>query len=172
MSKTIGIDPGTTEGAIIVWDNDNNKIADHKMGPNNELLDMLRNWPEQDTVVNCETIMSYGQRVGEETFETCFFIGRVQEICHSKGLTFNPIRRKDALMVHCASGKATDADMRRAMIDYVGEPGNKKNPGPTYGISAHEWSALAIALYNIVKSNYEQRIADLKAARELNKQER
>lgn len=169
MSKTIGIDPGTTQGAYVVWDHETKKVLDHKIVPNDALLDMLRNWTEPNVTVNCETIMSYGQRVGEETFETCFFIGRVKEICFLKDIPFNALKRKEVIMIHCASNKANDADVRRAMIAYVGDTGNKKNPGPTYGISSHEWSALAIATFHQVKTEMEQRIADLKAARDLNK---
>ena len=166
MSKTIGIDPGTNEGAYATWEPETKRVLEHKILPNAELLEMLRKIDEPVTVC-CETIMSYGQRVGEETFETCFFIGRVMEICYLKDIEFHPLKRKDVIMVHCASTKAADSDVRRAMIAYVGEQGNKKNPGPTYGISSHEWSALAVATFLAVKAETDQKIADLRAVRQM-----
>jgi hypothetical protein len=161
----IGIDPGTNEGAIVVWNVKDRKVVMHDIVSNNELLELLRHQSYSDHI-SCETIMSYGQRVGVETFETCFFIGRIMEICHQRGQTFTPIKRKDAIMVHCASNKASDADVRAAMIAYVGEPGNKKNPGPTYGISSHEWSALAIATYLSAKEETETKLAELRALKQ------
>jgi len=163
--KIIGIDPGTNDGAVVVWDTVERKIVLHDIKPNNDLLVWLRT-QTLATNVSCETIMSYGQRVGAETFETCFFIGRIQEICFNRGQTFTPIRRKDVIMVHCASNKASDADVRAAMIAYAGPPGTKKAPGPTYGIASHEWSALAIATFLQAQEETEKKLADLRALRE------
>lgn len=160
--NVIGIDPGTNDGAVVVWDTEARKIVFHDIKPNNDLLEWLRT-QTLATRVSCETIMSYGQRVGAETFETCFFIGRVMEICFNRGQEFNPIRRKEVIMVHCASNKATDADVRAAMIAYAGPPGTKKAPGPTYGIASHEWSALAIATFLQAQEEIDQKLAQLKA---------
>jgi hypothetical protein len=162
--KIIGIDPGTNDGAVVVWDTKERKIVLHEIKPNTDLL----NWLRTQTLaadVSCETIMSYGQRVGVETFETCFFIGRIMEICSYRGLAFTPIRRKDVIMVHCASNKASDADVRAAMIAYVGQPGSKKAPGPTYGVASHEWSALAIATFLQAQEEINQKLEDLRALR-------
>jgi hypothetical protein len=43
-------------------------------------------------------------------------------------------------------GKSQDSRIRQALIDRVGEPGTKRAPGPTYGVSSHAWSALAVAV--------------------------
>jgi len=161
----IGIDPGTESGAVVVWNIGERKIVLHDIKPNNDLLEWLRTQCDASAVA-CETIMSYGQRVGAETFETCFFIGRVMEICHHRGLAFYPLKRKDIILVHCASNKASDADVRAAMIAYVGQPGNKKTPGPTYGITSHEWSALAVATFRTAQEETDQKLADLRALRE------
>jgi hypothetical protein len=160
----IGIDPGTESGAVVVWDTLQRQIVFHEIMPNNELLEWLRNQDDANDV-SCETIISLGQRVGAETFETCFFIGRIMEICHRRKQVFTPIRRRDVIMVHCASNKASDADVRAAMIAYVGQPGSKKAPGPTYGIASHEWSALAIATFLQAQEETDQKLADLRALR-------
>lgn len=163
--KIIGLDPGTSDGAVVVWEPYERRVVYHDIKPNADLLEWLRTQTES-SVIACETIMSYGQRVGAETFETCFFIGRVMEICHQRRFEFHAIKRKDVIMVHCASNKASDADVRAAMIAYVGPPGTKKAPGPTYGLNSHMWSALAIATFMPAKEETEQKLADLRALRE------
>ena len=171
MSKIIGIDPGTTQGAFIVLDVESKTILKHGIIPNWDLLEMLRNWPQEtDPVsVTCETIQAYGQVVGAETFETCFWIGRATEICYLKDIPFTPAKRKDIIMTHCATNKAKDSDVRRAMIEYIGEPGTKKKPGPTWGISSHEWSALAVATFIPVQKENDRKIQELREARAMNK---
>jgi hypothetical protein len=161
----IGIDPGTENGAVVVWNTVERKIIMHDIKANNELLEWLRT-QNLATRISCETIMSYGQRVGAETFDTCFFIGRIMEICHQRGQTFTPIKRKEVVMVHCASNKASDADVRAAMIAYVGQPGKKEAQGPTYGVASHEWSALAIATFLQAQEETNQKLADLRTLRE------
>jgi hypothetical protein len=42
--------------------------------------------------------------------------------------------------------RAKDQNIRQALIDRLGPPGTKKNPGPTYGVTSHMWSALAVAV--------------------------
>jgi hypothetical protein len=163
--KVIGIDPGTTDGAVVVWDTAERKVILHEIKPNAELLEWLRTQTMANNV-SCETIMSYGQRVGMETFETCFFIGQVMEICHQRKQVFNAIRRKDVILVHCCSNKASDADVRAAMIAYVGPPGTKKAPGPTYGMNSHMWSALAIATFLQAQEETEKKLAEMRALRE------
>ena len=55
--------------------------------------------------------------------------------------------RKDIKLHLCGTTKARDPNVRQALIDRLGKPGTKKNPGPTYGVSSHAWSALAVAVY-------------------------
>jgi hypothetical protein len=164
--KVIGVDPGTAHGAYAVWDTTSRKIIDFGDIVNDDLLEWLRTQTHTD-IICCETIQSYGQNVGAETFETCFFIGRVQEICWQRKQTFVPVKRKEAILTHCCSQKATDAQIRKAMLEYAGETGNKKNPGPTYGVSGHVWSALAIATFLPAQEEMERKIAEMKAAKSL-----
>jgi hypothetical protein len=57
---------------------------------------------------------------------------------------------RNAVKLHiCGTPRAKDPNIRQALIDKYGAPGTKKNPGPTYGVSSHLWSALAIADYAI-----------------------
>jgi len=107
-------------------------------------------------ILAIEMIACYGMPVGNETFETCLWIGRFEE-------AFNPSRdslrcyRKDIKLHLCGTTRAKDPNVRQALIDRLGKPGTKKNPGPTYGVRSHVWSALAVAVYaadQLTKANH------------------
>jgi hypothetical protein len=61
------------------------------------------------------------------------------------------VYRKDVKLYLCGSLRATDANIRAALLDRFGPGreiavGTKRAPGPLYGIKGDEWSALAVAL--------------------------
>jgi len=146
MRKIIAIDPGTTDGAYVVWDCSESKIVDKAILPNEELLDWLRNQTHA-VEIHCEMIACYGMAVGKETFETCVWIGRAMQICVDKGWAFSRVYRLSVKVHHCKSTKAKDSNVRQALIDKYGVQGTKKVPGPLFGIASHMWSALAVATF-------------------------
>lgn len=98
-----------------------------------------------------EMIASYGMPVGREVFDTCLWIGRFTEAWENLGGKTQLIYRRDVKLFHCESVRATDANIRAALIDRYGPGkvkaiGTKKAPGPLYGLKGDEWSALAVAL--------------------------
>lgn len=121
---------------------------EHGLVPNQELMSLLKNGlADKSTRVVVEMIASYGMPVGQTTFETCVFIGRIHQICEDMGSEVLYAYRKKIVTWHCGSSRAKDGNVRQALIDKYGEQGTKKNPGPTYGVSKDIWSALAIATY-------------------------
>ena len=90
-------------------------------------------------------IASYGMAVGAEVFATCVEIGRMVE-CQPAALLIPRARVKLAL---CGSARATDANLRQALLDRYGGSGSaigiRKAPGPLYGVKSHAWAALALA---------------------------
>jgi hypothetical protein len=61
------------------------------------------------------------------------------------------ISRKDVKQHLCGTVRATDADVRDALIHRFGPGkekavGKKKTPGPLYGVKGHGWAALAVAV--------------------------
>ena len=139
--KITGIDPGNKETAIVFINGVD--IIDHYYLPNDEALEKIVeiNKSYHKCEIYCEMIASYGMPVGKSVFDTCLFIGRIIEaLPNVKLITRNVI--KNAI---CHSSKANDANIRQALIDIYGEPGTKKNPGATYGISGDKWAALAVA---------------------------
>ena len=141
----LGIDPGTTESAVVIWDG--SKIHLHAKLPNEDVMTSLHVWTVLAEVVACEHIQCFGMAVGKEVFETAYFIGRLEQASFSYGRPWRRVYRSEVKSHWCHSARATDANIRQAVIDRLGAPGTKKAPGPTYGIHGDEWSALAIAVY-------------------------
>lgn len=145
----LSIDPGSTESAYCVTDDDLKPIEFGKI-LNDELADKINN---QD-FINCEHIaiehiQCLGMAVGKEVFETCYFIGRITEMFQPA--TIMPIYRKEEKMAICGSMKAKDTNIRQALIDkfakhdFKNGKGTKKEPDFFYGFRADVWSAFSVA---------------------------
>jgi hypothetical protein len=91
-----------------------------------------------------EMIASYGMAVGASTFETCVWIGRFTEVARVEPVL---CYRKDIKLFLCGTMRAKDANVRQALLDFVGPQGTKAKPGTTYGIKSHSWAALAVAVF-------------------------
>ena len=152
--RLLAIDPGPTETAI-VWLYDGNPSSKAKL-PNEQVRIIVAScyeargqYPTQSIV--CEMIASYGKPVGQETFETCIWIGRFIE---ASGGTCQRLFRRDVTKHLCGSSrKVTDGVIRQRMIDIYGRGrgkefaiGLKKTPGPLYGFREDEWQALALGV--------------------------
>lgn len=92
-----------------------------------------------------EMVASYGMAVGKDVFETCVWIGRFQQAWRMPNQV-QLIYRKTITTHICGRSKANGSEIRQALIDRFGPVGTKKKPGPTYGITSHAWSALAVAV--------------------------
>jgi hypothetical protein len=145
--RILAIDPGPEQSAYCLWSG-----AGHTSGilTNNEMLYHL----DEDISLLAdflfiEEIASYGMAVGRETFRTCFWYGRFAEAWHR--LPFGGeailVERRHIKLHHCHSARATDANIRQALIDRFGAPGTKREPGVLFGVKSHMWSALALAVY-------------------------
>ncbi len=146
----LAIDPGNIETAYCSLRG--RTILNFGKVPNAEMLAILRNRGPRDTnaeflgdrynYVSCEMICSYGMPAGASLFDTCVFIGEIRAAALREVTLIPRIQVKSHI---CHSGKATDSNIRQALIDLFGPQGKKSAPGPTFGISADVWSALAIA---------------------------
>lgn len=142
MSESVlALDPGDQNTAFCVFDGAH--ILEFGILPNGDILDRMERWRDRYRPhLACEMIASYGMAVGANVFETCVWIGRFMQ-------AWGPctrIKRGEVKMYLCQSMRAKDANIRQALIDRFGEPGTKKAPGGTYGISKDVWSALAVAV--------------------------
>jgi len=158
MTTILGIDPGTAQSAIVVWNGE--RITRASIVPNDQLRKEVLIPFGTDYygcgVVACEHLQCFGMAVGQEVFETAYLIGAIRQICFDCGMSFRRVYRSDVKGYWCHSNRATDANIRQAVIDRLGAPGTKKAQGVTYGIKADLWSALAIAVRQWdIENNYE-----------------
>lgn len=139
----LAIDPGPVDSAWVILDKELKPIKFGKV-KNIELLAVcmdINYGPDCELAI--EMVASYGMAVGQEVFETVFWIGRFWQ-------AFDAVRtkvyRKDVKMNLCGSMKAKDSNVRQALIDRFGPVGTKKKPGWFYGVSKDVWSAIAVGV--------------------------
>lgn len=153
----LGIDPGNEQSAYVLVDAETLRpVSFAKM--ENELMychmvDAIRELELcsfQELHVAIEMIASYGMAVGQEVFDTCVWIGHLED--RLKDFPVARIFRRDEKLTICGSPRATDANITQALIDRFapGQPnrgkGTKKSPGFFYGFRADIWQAFAIAV--------------------------
>ena len=148
MSHVLAIDPGSEDSAFVWWDG--NEIVDGQIADNFHLRSFLRSFnPQPGMTCAIEMISSYGMAVGKEVFDTCRWIGCFEE-CWYRRSNVGPlllVPRVEIKLYHCQSRRAKDGNIRQVLVDKYGKPGTKKNPGKTYGLKSHLWSAFALATY-------------------------
>lgn len=144
--RVLAIDPGTTESAYVVFNGE--RVLDSAILDNAALLDMIKPFAGIDgrtAHLAIEMVESFGMPVGREVFETVFWIGRFCQAWASVG-PFARVTRREVKMYLCQNSRAKDGNIRQALLDKLGPQGTKKEPGPTYGMRSHLWSALAVAV--------------------------
>ncbi len=142
----IAIDPGPEQSALLVWNEETQRVDWSLYVGNSHVIAKLCSWrdlPHPPPLV-IEKIASFGMPVGAEVFETCVWTGRFMEAYGAERT--HRITRIEVKNHLCHSSRAKDSNIRQALIDRFGSVGTKKNPGRLYGISGDLWSALAVAV--------------------------
>jgi hypothetical protein len=141
--QILALDPGTRETGWVLLSAD--RVAYSGVQRNEDVLLMVAGWKDTDTRLATEVFQAMGMAVGAEVFETCIWIGRFVQAWHAPDDVMR-IKRTEVKVHLCGSSRAKDPNVRQALLDKIGEPGTKKQPGPTYGVKSHAWSALAVAV--------------------------
>jgi len=137
----LGIDPSNTRHA---W-----ALLDRKevLGFGRDYMEEVNKHQMLDVqLVVIEMIASYGMAVGSHTFDTCVEIGKLMRIMETSAQDVRRITRVEVKRIVCRSVKASDTNVRAAVIDYFGGPGAIKKGGQLYGASKDVWAALAVAI--------------------------
>lgn len=151
----LAIDPGNTESAYVLVEDDLSRVVEKGKVENFELVDIILRIKDEHSSLEhiaIEMIASYGMAVGKTVFETCVWIGRfIQLIRIEFGVEADLIYRSEEKMCLCHSMKAKDSNIRQALVDIYapntpnGGKGTKKSPGYFYGFKSDIYSALAVA---------------------------
>lgn len=146
INRILAIDPGTTQSAFAMLDNDLRPVEFGIM-ENGVLLDVICARPMDTTDFVIEMVESYGMPVGKEVFETVVWIGRFMQAAIEKGSrNVERVSRKEVKLNLCNSAKAKDSNIRQALLDRFGTQGTKKAPGWFYGVSKDVWAAIAVGV--------------------------
>lgn len=155
-TEIIGIDPGPSCCGVVRIFPGERKIAYHSQGCG--VGDIFPQFAAKTTIAVCEQFQPQGQPIGVASRDTIINIGR---LCKQWELA---ARRELVLMtapewreILCDSRRAKDGNVRDALIAIYGEPGTKKNPGPTYGVTSHAWQALGIATAYAIENKMMER---------------
>lgn len=148
MKALMAIDPGPTQTAFVTMTYDG-KIIEHGKEANECVLWKVQEKTADQQIV-IEMIQSFGKPVGQETFETCVWIGRFIEASNGHYRLF----RREVTKHLCGSSHSVkDGVVRQRLIDIYGKGvgksaaiGLKKTPGPLYGFKEDEWQALALGI--------------------------
>jgi len=157
MKTVIGIDPGNIESAISVYDGTRivycaklpNMIdsEDHFFERLFHEHSVAAEYSQYPIKIFIETIQSYGMPVGQEVFETCFYIGRLQLLLEQNNIPYEMVKRSDIKLHHCGTTRAKDTNIKAALIERFGDKGTKAAPGFFFGVTGDGWSACAIAIH-------------------------
>lgn len=137
--RILAIDPGTTQSGFVLYDG---TVLSSGVMPNEDLLRIVAD--DRSDALAIEKIVSYGNVVNNDTFDTCEWIGRFQQAwaCPAEVVKVKRLEVKKALGL---MGSAKDKDVNGALLALIGPKGTKRDPGPTYGVSSHAWAALGVA---------------------------
>jgi hypothetical protein len=145
----LGIDPGPKgKGSGIVQYSDGRVLHPDQVEPKD--ID----WYGADIAV-IEMVSSYGMAVGMSTFETLIEAGRIMDKLLTRGVACYLVPRIKIKMVLCGTAQAKDPNVRASILARFAasgggatpQIGTKKDPGPLYGCSKHQWPALGAALW-------------------------
>ena len=142
-----GIDPGPDASAAVWWDGKQVIRCEYAVN-----FSVLRSVLDDEYCHLCvEMVQSYGRPAGVALFETAYWAGRfIQAATYTVERCFH----KDIKLYFCGRFQGIkESNVKQAIMDRLGGnhfqlKGNKKNPGPLYGIKGHMWSALAVAMYS------------------------
>ena len=152
MGTILAIDPGNMESGYVLVEHDGQeirKVLDVGKIPNDDMYNVLCS-PYDHLAI--EMVAGMGMPVGQEVFDTCFWIGRFWEFArvYSMGHPPQKIYRREEKLYLCGCLSAKDKNIRQALIDRYGGVGTKKEPGFFYvngtKFAKDMWAAMAVAV--------------------------
>ena len=141
--KVFSIDPGSAQSAFVIWDG--TEIIASEILLNDNLLELISEYPHKPFPMVIEQVRSYGMPVGETIFDTVFWSGRFYQAW--KGAAYQMPRLKVKQHI-CHDSRAKDSNIRQALIDRF-EPELQPRQRPKRmlkGLVKDQWAAMALAV--------------------------
>ena len=114
----LAIDPGTTKSGWALLTDSGATVKDFGWFDNKKIYTLIKS---SGCPVVIEDVAHYGMPVGRDIFETVRWTGRFDHLAtESLGLDVMYITRPTIKAALCNSVKATDANVRQAVIDWYG----------------------------------------------------
>ena len=148
--KILAIDPGNFNSAAVIIDVNTYRPLRAVKAKNEDVMRIIREGGYDEAVI--EMVASYGMPVGEETFDTCVWIGRFMEASLFILKPTARLKRMKVKMNICNNSRARDSNITQALIDRFAKnvpnmgKGTKKAPGWFYGFKADIWQAYALGV--------------------------
>lgn len=146
--RILAIDPGNEQSAYVLMSDDYKPLQFGKVD-NAALLASVESLTADAVVI--EMVASYGMAVGEEVFETVFWIGRLFESARLTGHVPHRMKRMEVKMNLCHAANAKDGNIETALQDRFGKRKSKKNPNEWFppvgsGWADDVWQAYALGV--------------------------
>ena len=178
----IAIDPGTTESAYVMMRPDYSIISAAKVvNEGLRQLIMLGGADEMIIEVMEARTLNVGkgqrdmppQKIGDETYETCYWIGRYMECAERLGMPVHRIKRQQEKSTLIPSkknklpplpewaGKGADAQIRAALVQRFAKHDTKNGKGTAackdvfYGFKSDMWNAYAVGVTHLDRLRYD-----------------
>ena len=182
--RLLAIDPGTKESAYVVM-RDDYSATEHAKVQNQKLLDLITLGDFDVMVVECMEARTLNvklkrgkdgkplpmpmQKVGMETYEACYWIGRFMEAAYRRNMAVHRVYRSEERSTLVPSKKnklpplpapvpkSIDAQVRMALIrrfarhDRKNGKGRKNCPDVFYGFKTDMWNAFAVGVVHLDK---------------------
>lgn len=144
--KLLAVDPGKTIGFVLFVGGEPRlmgELSDYrKLSQDTDLVYML-------DAVCIETIVPYSQQLQQDVINTCMQIGGIADRFRQQQIPVYMVTRPEVKRHLFGKQSGTDAEVRRAVLERLGEVGTKKTPGPCYGMKGHMFAAAAVGILAI-----------------------
>src|SRR5690606_30981469 len=134
----LAIDPGPVQSGYALYDG--KRVLRSGVLPNVDLLLIVAD--DNSDALAIEKIVSYGNIVNNDTFDTCEWIGRFQQAwaCPDEVVKVKRLQVKQALGL---KGSAKDKDVNAALLSAIGPRGRRRSlvrPSAWQGTHGRRWA--------------------------------
>lgn len=137
------IDPGERQSGWVLFDG--KTVLDSGVHDNGDMLTWIRAGQGADVLAIEMAEAWAGAKVWRQVFTTVRWAGRMQQ-CWRDPDAVCFVTRAEVKRHLLGKMAGNDGQIRQALMEAIGEPGTKRAPGPTHGVTSHAWAALAVAV--------------------------